>query len=442
MAELKTAGQVPLIAEGDPCGPDLFEAEDPDFTNYMAHAEGLLPGSFFDLYSGKPFDPVLADITSAIAGAAPFVARTLDMRMLALLAKFHVLNRSFSGFVTHLGMVAELLALQWEAVHPRGESGDFTLRLAALQALDDIASVVMPLQHLPLVKPPRGAAISMRAQMVAAGDVSLRDDEEQPEARAIETALKEVGIAQLVETRDLARQTLVALDTIRNVTVERVGHASAVKFVRLEPLAKKILAFLEENVERRDPAQALVQGEAETTAAEAPMSGPAPGTAPRVMPGELTSARHVGAALAAVEQYFCATEPSNPALLLVRQAIQLIGKSFVEAITILAPGFVDQAAINIGRSDMFALPLQRLAEFSAISPPADDSVEIAALTAGSRAEAVALMSQVTQFYGRTEPSSPIPFLIDRARALAGRDFLSILKDILPENTLRNIHSGN
>ena len=159
--------------------------------------------------------------------------------------------------------------------------------------------------------------------------------------------------------------------------------------------------------------------------------------------GGIASARHVAAALAAVEQYFCATEPSNPALLLVRQAIQLIGKSFVEAITILAPGFVDQASINIGRSDMFALPLQRLAEFSLIAAPtSDDSADFPVVQARTRAEAVALMGEVAHFYARTEPSSPIPFLIDRARALAGRDFLSILKDILPENTLINIHSGN
>ena len=43
------------------------------------------------------------------------------------------------------------------------------------------------------------------------------------------------------------------------------------------------------------------------------------------------------AALAAVDHYFCSVEPSNPALLLVRQAQQLIGKSFLEVMQILIP---------------------------------------------------------------------------------------------------------
>jgi type VI secretion system protein ImpA len=90
---------------------------------------------------------------------------------------------------------------------------------------------------------------------------------------------------------------------------------------------------------------------------------------------------------------------------------------------------------------MFQLPLQRLAEFSGLDGGAQDGDEPPILEAQTRADAVALMTQVAAYYGRTEPSSPIPFLIERARALAGRDFLSILKDILPENTLRNPSSG-
>jgi len=36
-----------------------------------------------------------------------------------------------------------------------------------------------------------------------------------------------------------------------------------------------------------------------------------------------------------------------------------------------------------------------------------------------------------------EPSSPIPFLTDRARDLAQRDFLSVLKALLPADTLKS-----
>jgi type VI secretion system protein ImpA len=50
---------------------------------------------------------------------------------------------------------------------------------------------------------------------------------------------------------------------------------------------------------------------------------------------------------------------------------------------------------------------------------------------GTRREAVALLEDVGLFYRAREPSSPIPLLTDRARALAERDFLYLLQQMLP-----------
>jgi type VI secretion system protein ImpA len=44
-------------------------------------------------------------------------------------------------------------------------------------------------------------------------------------------------------------------------------------------------------------------------------------------------------------------------------------------------------------------------------------------------------------FRNAEPSSPIPFLADRARDLALRDFLSILSALLPEDALKTINPG-
>jgi type VI secretion system protein ImpA len=43
---------------------------------------------------------------------------------------------------------------------------------------------------------------------------------------------------------------------------------------------------------------------------------------------------------------------------------------------------------------------------------------------------------------RVEPSSPAPYLLDRARALAPRDFLSLLQEVLPEDDLSAMKSGH
>lgn len=427
------------VAAADSCGPDLFETGDLDFMNFMAYAEGLLPASFFSSDDGKPFDRSTVDFKAATVAAAPFLSQTKDVRLLALLAKFCVLNRDLDGFARFADEIAKLIETEWEGVHPRGENGDFSMRLAAIQSLDDSATVALPLQHMPLAKPARGAPVSIRAQLIAIGDIAARPEEEQPNSAAIERALKECEISQLVEARDSALLVQSAFEAMRNTTVARTKHSVAAKFERVSPLTVKIIDFLNEAIERRDPSLASATGSTGSESADGAAGESRPGTAMGVISGT----RSVAAALAAVENYFCRCEPSNPGLLLVRQAIQLIGKSFMEAVSILAPAFVDVASVTIGRSDMFQLPLQRLAEFSSLEGQADGGEEDPpVMEARSRAEAVTLMTQVVAFYARSEPSSPVPFLIERARALAGRDFLSILKDILPENTLRNLHSGN
>jgi type VI secretion system protein ImpA len=56
---------------------------------------------------------------------------------------------------------------------------------------------------------------------------------------------------------------------------------------------------------------------------------------------------------------------------------------------------------------------------------------------GSRPEALALLDQVRAYYRATEPTSPVPLLIERARTFAEQDFMSLLKDVLPEGGLKS-----
>lgn len=58
--------------------------------------------------------------------------------------------------------------------------------------------------------------------------------------------------------------------------------------------------------------------------------------------------------------------------------------------------------------------------------------------ANSRPEAIALMEKVVAFYRTAEPSSPVPLLLDRAMAMSSRSFMDLLRDVLPEGTLREV----
>ncbi|VTZ28547.1 conserved hypothetical protein [Methylocella tundrae] len=135
-------------------------------------------------------------------------------------------------------------------------------------------------------------------------------------------------------------------------------------------------------------------------------------------------------------------EPSNPALLLVRQAEQLIGKSFLDVIRVLIPAHVEETAVQIGRAHVFNLPIERLSDFATVEEldSSDDPIS-KTFEVTTRDSALQLLARISAFYHQAEPSSPISFLVERARTLTGRDFLGLLKDMLPPDTLKSLDTG-
>ena len=60
-------------------------------------------------------------------------------------------------------------------------------------------------------------------------------------------------------------------------------------------------------------------------------------------------------------------------------------------------------------------------------------MSIASLGAVTRREdAIRLLDLVIEYYERNEPSSPLPLLIARARRLADKGFLDLLRDLAPD----------
>jgi type VI secretion system protein ImpA len=495
------------VSEADPCGPDLDLEGDPDYLNFLAKAEGILPASYFSVQDGKPFDRGSIDFAAEFQAAKPLLERTRDLRLLATIAKLHILNRDLSAFADCITAVATLLDTQWENVHPRGEGGDYAMRMVAIETLDDLPTVVHPLQFVPLINHRRIGAITYRNYMTATGEVRPRADEEQPlDTATIDKALMESDLAPMVEMLRRFEALQDTLGRIRSIWIERAGFDQAANLDKSTQTIAKIIALLGGVVAKRDPSLAPVQA-GEGVEAQAATTAV----------GQIASREEAAASLAAAAAYFSSVEPSNPALLLVRQAPQLVGKSFVDVIRILVPTYAEQAAIAVGTQHVFDLPVERLSalESGADAPeeyeapreplpeqasaweassgePGEESqpAELAAegdnsggslpseqagsepeadVTSGNsgetvqggspfepgtpsempnarkqrpravtRQQAFALLDQVAGYYRATEPTSPIPVLLDRARALAARDFMSLLKDFLPESALRTI----
>ena len=52
----------------------------------------------------------------------------------------------------------------------------------------------------------------------------------------------------------------------------------------------------------------------------------------------------------------------------------------------------------------------------------------------NREDALRMLDKICDYFQRYEPSSPVPFLLRRARNLATKDFMEILQDLAPGGT--------
>lgn len=447
MASLNFGNLAKPASPDEPCGAALDD--DPDSMNLLARLELALPTSFFrrdDDGRQVAFDRASIDFPAAFADLDRLLARARDLRLFVLAAKLSLLNRDLASFTACLGLIADHLAGHWEALHPRLDDGDALMRDVALQGLDDMAAVVLPLQHAPLLMTRRVGPLAFRSQLVATGETRLVEGEQHPDAGAIQLALAEVDLAELTAVRDTVAALNDRLGRIAAIWAERLPGES-LSWPRLSALSRQIAAFLDAAVVKRAPGLAAVAAGNEAAGNEAGAATPA------TTGGSATcgSVAEVKDALAACLDYFRRTEPSSPAVLLLGQAQQLIGKSLIEVIQIMFPEHVDKAVIEIGQATRFPLQLERLAAVEASMTGYDDETSAedgdepawaapAGTAAGgpppvpvaSRAEAVARMGAVARFYRQAEPSHPTPLLMDKACAMAQHDFLSLMSDILPD----------
>ena len=418
---------------GSPCGPDLELADDGGYLNFFAQAELVLPESFFNALDGMPFDPTSVDIGGRLEAVKPLLARTRDIRLLTMQARLQILSHDLAGFAVSVAAVAYWLDEFWDQVHPRPEGGEVMARSIAISALD-IPTVIFPLQYAPLFDAHRLGTITYRALMIATDEVKPRTGEEKLATSAIIEARGATDPAALASVRKHIAMLKSALDRIRNAFVVRGVSAG---LDNVAALVGKIQAFI-------DPAEATKALQIEAEESQDDPSAARGGSGP-------SSLTEVGEALAAIAGYYSLREPSSPTLPLVRQAHQLIGKSFIEVMSILVPNYMEKAAFQIGGEKVFELPIGKLSDLSKTDAPLNvagqGTVGDAAVATGvvsprfrveSRAQAIALLDQVQRYFRSCEPSSPVPMLCERARTFAERDFMAVLRDVLPKAALKDI----
>ena len=238
----------------------------------------------------------------------------------------------------------------------------------------------------------------------------------------IERILRDIEIERLSGAYAMLSGLTAAVRSIQATTRERNGPATLVKLEKLGKLVEGVTEFLRAALTKRDPSLAPAApssaGEDASESAESPPSAAA-------APSAFASRGEVDAALSAALGYFAGEEPTSPAVLLIRQARKSMGKNLYEVMQLIDGASADEARVFVGPGDAFAVPLKSLS----VAPTAGTE-RAEAGPATSRVEALALIDSVVRHMQRAEPSSPVPFLLERAKALASRDFVGLLSDIL------------
>lgn len=500
MAALNFADLAKPVSADDPCGPDpdadpdvmnvMARLEVALPTSYFRRD---------DEGRQIPFDRSTIDFPVAFGDLGKILKQSRDLRGFVLAAKLCLLNRDIAGFAASLGLITGYLGDYWEEVHPRAEDGDFIMREVALQGLDENATIALPLQHAPIFTSKRLGPVMFRSQLVATGELRPSEDEQHPDAGGIIAALKEAELSDLTAMLGHVSAIRDALTRLRVIWAERTGTDQAVTFQRLPGLIGQMIAFLEAAIERRTqsgqvttmvetaagtggtvmvPQIAIPAGACASVAeAQAALAGclgyfrrTEPSSPAVLLIGQ--AQRLIGKSLIEVIQIMF---PEH-----VDKAMLEIGDDTKYQLPLERLGgdgsggdHDDDSANDDGYSsdgddesssddeeESSSYDEEESAGDGAAEDTADEEAQgeqresdqpeeaegerkadgparaSAELAVANRAEAIARMKSIAAFYRHAEPSNPVPLLMEKACALAQRDFLSLLSDILPDVGIR------
>ncbi|MDO5622915.1 MAG: type VI secretion system ImpA family N-terminal domain-containing protein [Paracoccus sp. (in: a-proteobacteria)] len=409
------------VSTDEPCGPDLEASDDAAFLDYYYEAESRLPERYFipgssaDGREDRLFDPRSVDLQSEQKQIMALLARSRDLRLVSLLARFQILAGRLADFAASVTVMADMLA-QWpDLVHPGGAE-----RRSAIEALNGQTVVVMPLMHLHLLP---DSDISLRRYLVANGNAVARLSEDGLPGVDVAEALRNPGNqSALSRVQDVLTELAGALFRLQELTRNRADLGAV----------RQVVTDIQTMISASRPELAgWSERPSETEASPlVPDSPPAvTGSAPaHPIPDRAAAA----AALDAAQGWLARIEPSSPALLLVAQARLLVGVPLVEAIEALMPDQAGSVVLKIGQGSAFSLSMDRLRQLTkaSLDNANGDSPPVMPPKITDRAGLISVLLGVEQYFGRFEPASPVPLLLVRARGLLDKRFDAIVAELL------------
>jgi type VI secretion system protein ImpA len=434
------------VSEAAPCGADLNAEMDPEFDEYYFGALGRLPSVYVQPGVVRPdgsrtpdvvFDPASVQIAQETRSIDALLKRSRDIRLLVLRAQWEALAGRIGPVAEVVAAIAALLEAYPDAVHPSAARGVSERR----EAINDLNQPVTMVQALHFAGLAGNTEVTLRKLRVAAGETSALGSEEGLSVAPLMDALRQPSNRKKVEETHAAVVRL--LDGLGRIDRACQAHAS----IPFSPALQDIQKVATDILGVIQSARPDIRAAAPPPAASAPAAGQdappsmgskgGPATAERDASGiVIVSHLHARRMLEACERHYSRTEPSSAALLLVTQARLLIGRPLIEALETLLPAQAGKAVVDFGPQTGFQINLERLRVLTGSlpdgaaqdSPPQDPGPDP---VINDSQQASAAIHAVEAYFRRSERSSPVPLLLQRARQYLEKDFQSLVDELIP-----------
>ena len=322
-------------SDQSPYGPDL--EYDPDMQALEQAAAGKPETQF------APAEP--PEWNAVHEQAAELMRRTRDLRVAMLWCRAHVNVEGFAGVPAALCLLQGMLDGLWDGVHPMPDpdDGDTFARLGAIGGLDSLDGLLGDVRNARLTSDRRLGGLRVRGVEIATERLTPRPDEEWMSRGQIETALAELPeVAQALRVQCAeAQHWLKRLGTVVN---DRFGIGEGVDLKALRGMLAAVESVL--------PAWEGAAADEESDDTDLDGDAPAPSRGARRSSGSgvhgIESRADAIRAIELVCAYLERTEPSNPAQLLLRRAVRMIDRNFLQLVRDLAPDAVSDVARIMG----------------------------------------------------------------------------------------------
>lgn len=452
------------VSEDEPAGPDLWDADDSAYSEYYFSATsrlpephdyakiGLLMGGG-DKLPDTIFDPGSVALADELSEIDALVKRSRDLRLLTLRAQWCMLAGDIKAVTQSVEAMADVLEAMPNEAHPVLDGGASS-RLEPINDLTAVGAMILPLRYLDI----GGTGTSRRRMMVARSEMTPHDGENDLSLDAMIGAMSKSkeAVAEAHGYLVCFKDALVRIEIA--CLSNDIPHTPQITTLKQEIDA--VLAVIAEG----DPDLAKeTASDDESAQTDTPTVG-----ATAVTPTIATKVKSHDEArrrLVAVETYFGRHEPSSAAVLLVTQSRLLIGKSLIDALDILMPSsaplakieFISDNGFKLAHAQLRSLADEVLVEDVAAPEPQPEVAGAVATDVGGKdakmlPDAAAPRPSVTEtvfrvsdseaagaqilavesYFRAVEKSSPIPMLLSRARSYIGKDFESILKELVPK----------